>query len=78
MIKWHGRRRRGRCEVSALAESAVVVDEAQQSFDVLVKVLDIIVSSTVDPQRLDSVGAALIDGSAVAEVNHLVVLAVNH
>lgn len=64
--------------MSALAESAVVVDEAQQSFDVLVKVLDIIVSSTVDPQRLDSVGAALIDGSAVAEVNHLVVLAVNH
>ena len=62
----------------SLAEANVVVDKSQQSVDVFVKMLDVVVSGTVDPQRLDRAWTPLVDGTAVGEIDHFIVLAVDH
>jgi len=40
--------------------------------------LDVVVSRAVDPQWIDGVRTALVDGTTVGEINHFVVLAMNN
>lgn len=47
-------------------------DETTQAFEVLAVQFDVVVSSSLHPQRLHGFGAALVQGQAVGEIDDLV------
>lgn len=54
-----------------------LADEAAQAFQVLAVELDVVVAGSFHPQRLHGLGAALEQGEAVGEIDHLVLGAVD-
>ena len=62
----------------SLAETQVVIDKLQQPVNVFVKVLNVVMSSTIYPQWLDWVWTTLVDGTAVGEIYYLILLAMDH
>jgi len=62
----------------SLAETQVVIDKLQQPVNVFVKVLNVVMSGTIDPQWLDWVWTTLVDGTAVGEIDYLILLAMDH
>lgn len=52
-------------------------DEAAQALQILAVELDVVVPGALHPQRLHGLGAALVEGQPVREVDHLVLRAVD-
>ena len=61
-----------------LAETQVITDKPYKSVGVFIKVLDVVVSGALNPQRLHGVRTSLVDGTAVGEINDFIILAMDH
>jgi len=70
-------RRQNSIEWLLLVRLHLLVDEADEAVEVGRVELDVVVARAGHPQRLDRARAALVDRQAVAEVDHLVLRAVN-
>lgn len=64
--------------VTALQVDELVADELLESLEVLAVELDVIVPGALHPQRLHGPLAALVQGQAMGEVDHLILRAVDH